>query len=240
MVGFEPSAENDEASAATRDDAAHARDLESQRRDDAAERRDAAADARDLFSGEIRADFDIRLGELGRDLLERVTRKEGLTIDPGEWPDISPAALVRLRAYLAEQQRLAASDRAAVVMLLSEIRNEFRLQQRDRQEAAYERLAAAGDRDSAADDRRACRRDRDHSLQDRSQAALERELVRPADLEHDEDPALALQEQTSLARTKIEEARQKILDTREWLARTRGPRETPPPPTTDDGAAPNR
>jgi hypothetical protein len=67
-------------------------------------------------------DLDERLRQVCQQILDRLAWAENTTINPADWPDLTPAALDRLRAHAAEQRRLAALDRAAVSSLLAGLR----------------------------------------------------------------------------------------------------------------------
>ena len=67
-------------------------------------------------------DLNERLRQVCQQILDRLAWAENTTINPADWPDLTPAALDRLRAHAAEQRRLAALDRAAVSSLLTDLR----------------------------------------------------------------------------------------------------------------------
>src|SRR5947208_3110821 len=99
---------------ADRDEAADGRDAESRVRDDVADQRDVAANDRDEAARRSAEVFDDGLCRIHRRLVDRFARIEATTVDPADWPDITPAGLAHLRESASEQRRLASIDRVAI------------------------------------------------------------------------------------------------------------------------------
>jgi hypothetical protein len=225
--------------AGDRDAAADIRDTTSQDRDADGRRRDADAAHRDTRAGEQRDDLDDGVGRLRRQILDHFAQIENSAVDPADWPDLTPAALTRLRAHAAEQRRLAAVDRAAATRLLADLHEQISRLRVDRHAAADDRRAAARDRQAsaqdrhdAAQDRRSSAQDRDGSARDRNQAVIEREQVDPLDrAEPDRTAGRSEQSLVDRAGRAIDESRQRIADARAYLIHTHHT-EAPRAPTT--------
>ena len=98
--------------AADRDDTADRRDDTTRDRDEAAHQRDTEADKRDEQARDSADDLTGHIRQIGRQIVDRLARIENTTLDPADWPDLTPAALARLEARITEQRRLAGLDRA--------------------------------------------------------------------------------------------------------------------------------
>ena len=179
MANHSTPAERRNDRAAGRDDAADQRDHAADQRDHDADQRDHDADERDEYADQDATTLDDLLDEIRHQVLDRSARVEAAAIDPAQWPDLTPAALTRLQAHNAEQRRLAARDRTAVMSLLDQLHSEVR-------HLRGERLTAAHDRRDSARDRRHAAEDRGHSVADREQSAVER-----AQLDLDDFPPTA-------------------------------------------------
>ena len=165
--------------ATDRDDTADRRDDTTRDRDEAAHQRDTEADKRDEQARDSADDLTGHIRQIGRQIVDRLARIENTTLDPADWPDLTPAALARLEARITEQRRLAGLDRAAIGTLLDEIQRALGDRRHDRMGAGNDRRAAEQDRHHSAGDRRDARRDRNDAERDRNQAAIEREQVDP-------------------------------------------------------------
>jgi hypothetical protein len=190
----EPTMTERSTSADVRDELAADRDDAADRRDDAADDRDTVADQRDTEAVERDAtarqdshDLADHFRRLGEQILARLARAENATIDPADWPDLTPAALADLERHAAEQRRLAAVDRVAVTSLLDELQEELGHVRHNRRAAADDRHASAQDRQHSAGDRNDSEQDRDLAARDRGQAAIEREQVDPRAFPSDGD-----------------------------------------------------
>jgi hypothetical protein len=164
-------------------------------------------------------DLDERLRQVCQQILDRLAWAENTTINPADWPDLTPAALDRLRAHAAEQRRLAALDRAAVSSLLAGLRAQLDRGGAQRRTAADDRRAAASDRLASDQDHRSAAQDRDDSAGDRGQAAIERVQADPR--KHRGRPAGSDRVDDSLIdRTarSVAESGQRIASSRAYLA----------------------
>ena len=223
MVDFRTRAERRDSAAADRDDAADGREAVSDGRDTVADRRDVEAGEREQDARQDFRELDDRLTRIRQEILDRFARMETTTIDPADWPDITPAGLARLRAHAAEQRRLAALDRTAVVRLLDDVRDGLLRTRRDRATAARDRHHSAEDRHHSALDRLDSARDRESAAADRGHAAIEREQVQPPDPPQDVHPRRrGGQPMAERAAQALKESRQRIADTHDHLDRTRG------------------
>jgi hypothetical protein len=182
MSHLDTPAERRDERAADRDDDADRRDDSAQHRDDDADKRDAEAAERDEHAHQDSDDLIDRVQRIGAQILDRLAALENATVDPDDWPDLTPTALARLDAHTAEQRRLARRDRAAFTALLDRLHDELAYLGRDRRLAAGDRRASARDRTDAAGNRHESAQDRDLSARDRNQAVIEREQLDPRDL----------------------------------------------------------
>jgi hypothetical protein len=164
---------NDRADA--RDESAHRRDLTSDERDKTGDRRDGEAGERDAEDSHRSHDLADRYRQLRRHVLDHFACIENSTIDPADWPDVTPAALDQLQALVAQQRHSAARSQAAILTLLDELDAQSHHTRTSRLAAARDRRAAADDRRHSAQDRAASADDRDRSAADRNQAVIERE-----------------------------------------------------------------
>ena len=236
MTNFETPADRRDELAADRDDAAECRDVTSAARDAVADVRHARADARAGQADNRDRDLDDRLAQVRRRILDRLARVENTTFDRADWPDLTAADLVRLRAYAAEQRRLAALDLAAVRALLDDLRDLVLRDRADRSPAG-ERLAAAQDRRAARRDRRDSADDRDDAARDRAQAAIERQLADPADSDSDSTAeSFLIRSDESLGgrvARAVAESRQRVASSREVLTGTGNHTDLPATATND-------
>jgi 23S rRNA G2069 N7-methylase RlmK/C1962 C5-methylase RlmI len=120
-----------------RDAAAADRDTTSQERDADGRRRDADAAQRDIRAGQQGHGLNDGFEQLRRQILDHFAQIENTTIDPADWPDITPAALDRLRARAAEQRRLATLDRATAIRLLANLNDQISQLRVDRHDFAW-------------------------------------------------------------------------------------------------------
>ncbi|HEY0813180.1 MAG TPA: hypothetical protein VGE11_07845 [Pseudonocardia sp.] len=217
MAEFRIRPERRDDLAADRDDAAERRDRVSDNRDAAADERDAEATRRDLDTREDFGDLDARLMVARRRLLGHI---DSVTVDPVSAPNLSSPEVANLPTPAAEQRRRAGLDRAAVADLLDGIGDELRHVRSDHAAAVVERRAAASDRSHSGDDRGLSAQDRDLASRDRGQAALEREQVDPADLA--QDGGSSTQHVEDPVTRAIAESRERIVSSRQRLARTEG------------------
>jgi hypothetical protein len=209
-----------------RDAAAADRDTTAQERDADGRRRDADAAQRDIRAGQQGHGLKDGFEQLRRQILDHFAQIENTTIDPADWPDISPAALDGLRARAAEQRRLAAQDRATAIRLLANLSDQISQLQVDWHAPDEDRRAAARDRQASAHDRRSSAEDRDSHARDRNQAAIEREQIDPPDTaEPNQAAARGEDSLTDRARQAVYESRQRIADARAYLTHhTKAPR----------------
>jgi hypothetical protein len=224
MAGLGTPSERRDDRATDRDAVADRRDGDSRYRDDAAGRRDSGALSRDDRSADRLEALEERLVRLRRHVLAGLLRVE-VDVDPLNWPDLGPAALIRLRAQVVEQGRLAALEDRALLGLLEDLGDEFRRAVEDRAVSAGDRESSAADRHASNRDRRAAAADRVASAGDRDQAAIERELVGPADREAtDPEDSTAVVDESVLGRTTraVQDSRRRIIDSRTQLGATRG------------------
>jgi uncharacterized protein (DUF3084 family) len=182
MVHFQTPAERRDDQAADRDDAPEGCDTAARDRDTAATSRDSDAHDRDGLASQHPRDLDERLRQVCQQILDRLAWAENTTINPADWPDLTPAALDRLRAHAAEQRCLTALDRAIASSLLADLRAQLDRGRAQLRTAADDRRAAASDRLASDQDRRSAAQDRDNSTRDRGQAALEREQADPRNI----------------------------------------------------------
>jgi hypothetical protein len=218
-----------------RDTTAEDRDTTSTRRDVDAVHRDVDAAHRDTRAHQHTDDLDNRVEQLRRQLLDHFTRAENTTIDPADWPDLTPAALDRLRAHAAEQRRLAALDRAAATRLLADLHAQIHGDRPDRHAAAGDRRAAAQDRSASAQGRHSAAQDRDDAARDRDQAAIEREQTdSPGLSEPDQEPTRADESLAGRAAQVVDESRRRIAASRAYLTRSRPTQASLPPATGPD------
>jgi hypothetical protein len=187
-------------------------------------------------------DLNERLRQVCQQILDRLAWAENTTINPADWPDLTPAALDRLRAHAAEQRRLAALDRAAVSSLLTDLRAPSST-------AAGPNVApppttVAGPRPRTVwppdQDRRSAEQDRDDSTRDRGQAATEREQADSRDIVAAERAATrvddSLIDRTALS---VAKSRQRIANSRAYLAHDQNHSETATITNDPNSNAPN-
>ena len=179
LVAWTFVARRDEAGA-RRDEAGYDRDDHADDRDTVATNRDQTAQRRDRLA----ADRDSNAGRRDRQLFERLSQLRAL-LDHRlqEIADSSPSqpggaltagVLAGLRAFVADQGRLAALSRDAIHGFLDELQIQIASEHSDRRAAAQDRRDAAADRSAAARDRVASQSDRVVSAADRDQAAIDR------------------------------------------------------------------
>jgi hypothetical protein len=243
MTQFDNSADRRDELAADRDEAAGHRDFAASERDQAADIREAEADTCADDAHRQAAELGERLAGVRQQIVDRLRRVENATVDEAAWPDLTEDGLARLRAYTAEQRRVAALDRAAISRLLDDLCAEVQDDRVDRSQAARNRVAAARDRRAAGEDRQASARDRDDAARDRAQAAIERQQADPPDA--GEASAIEVV-YTGLDQSLIDTTARVIADSRKLIAesraRLRGTSEAPDPSarTTGDADAADR
>ena len=165
---------------ARRDEAGHGRDDRADDRDTVATDRDQTAECRDR----VAADRDSNAGRRDRQLFDRLSqlralldhRLQVIADSSPPQPDgaLISGALAGLRAFVAEQGRLAALNRDAIHGFIDELQIQIASEHSDRRAAAQDRRDAAADRSAAAGDRVASQSDRVVSAADRDQAAVDR------------------------------------------------------------------
>lgn len=188
MSGHSATPDRRDDRAADRDDVAERRDHQAGERDREAGERDGDADERDEFADEDSQKLEDLFDRARSEVLDRFARTEAETVDPALWPDLTSAALTRLQATVAEQRRLAALDRAAIVSLLDRLHDEFCFLRDERLAAAHDRRASALDRRLSARNRQDSAGDRGQSEVDRDESATGRAQVDPRDLPLDGVP----------------------------------------------------
>ena len=112
--------------AGDRDDAADHRDGIAHDRDDAADRRDADAADRDEEARHGSTGLADRFREIWEQILDRFTRTENATIDPDDWPDLTPAIRLAARGPSPRTRRATASNEAVNCPARSRTRNRNR------------------------------------------------------------------------------------------------------------------
>lgn len=217
MVDPRIAADGRDDDADDRDDTADDRDDTADGRDGDATQRDTDAAARDDTARRDSDDLDENVRRLCEQVLDHLSRIENAALDLDDWPELTPAALARLDAHLAEQRRLAGLARYGVTTLTNELRRSLTGLRHDRRAAARDRTDAAGDRRDAAGDRQDSGHDRHAAHGDRNQSAIERHQVDPRDL-----PPPPEQEQlNSQTSDAIATSRQRIADSHHILDATR-------------------
>jgi hypothetical protein len=213
-----------------RDERAALRDTAAATRDVAAKERDRVASARDSAAGRRSREILGRLVDLQRQIDDRLRRHADAVADlPTE--ELSPSVLTALRAYAAEQRRLADLERQALHALIDEMGAELGHARADRHAAGHNRHDAAEDRAAAADDRVAASADRDTAQADRDQAAIERVQADPT-THH--APAVDRGDRVARVARVMEESRQRILSSRAALDRHGRPSEPGTTATPDE------
>jgi hypothetical protein len=227
-----------------RDDRATDRDDAADRRDDLARERDITAEQRDVAAEErlarTQADADDladRLHRISRQILDRLARIEDLDLDHADWSDLTPAALARLDALVAEQRALARLDRQALHALLDDLHDAVAELRRDHQAASRDRRASGTDRNHSLGDRGDSGQDRRDAQADRNQAAIDREQVDPRDLPApttapDAGPASpeTAEPMDNWQARAVAESRRRITESRSYLSGIGRGRTAPPDP----------
>lgn len=181
MAGTETPAGRRYEQAGDRDIAADHRDDRASRRDDAANQREVDATDRDNHDSRHAHDAADQHWQLRKLILDHFDRLANTALDPTAWPDLTPAASERLHELVADQERLAAHDRTAIVILLDQLDTALHGHRVSRLAAKRDRQAAGDDRRHSAHDRAASVIDRDLSARDRAQAAIENEQLTPTE-----------------------------------------------------------
>ena len=220
MSKFQSRAEDRDELAADRDEDAEQRDVAACNRDDAAVEREADAESRDEESRHDSDDLDRLFWWIRDQVRAHLARVAVITIDPDDWPDLTPAAIAHLRAHVGEQRRLAEHACDAVISLLDELRDKVHHDEAERLDAALDRHAAARDRDDSACDRQSAAQDRELSARDRGAAAVEREQIDAIDVAHADRLSRQAQLGAPGARA-VAESLQRIADSRDRLSRSR-------------------
>jgi hypothetical protein len=203
--------------AADRDEAADRRDMSAEQRDEAARSRDDDAAGRDVEGSHDSLD---RHRRLRNQILDHFTRLENTALDPDEWSDLNPAAFERLHALIAEQRRLAARDRVAIITVLDELDVELHGSRVSRLADSHDRRAADDDRRSSGRDRDDSAGDRDLSARDRGQGAIEHEKLDSAELNRLQNEAAG--ERDERVHPTVAETRRKIAESRARIDRFLG------------------
>jgi len=230
MGGGAHTADDRDDAAVSRDDAADARDVAAQVRDVAGDRRDADADQRDEEARQAGEVFDNWLSQNRRRFAEQLARIEEHGGDGAGSPDLTPDGLARLRAFAAEQRRLAEPDRVRIRDLVDALQVQADLRCSERRQALRDRRAAAEDRRIAAEDRQRSARDRALAGRDRDQSAIDREQVTPDDLPRAEQKPPAPVGPIERAERAVAESKERIAASRSLLAGHGRPGEDCPPP----------
>ncbi len=189
--------------AVDRDELADLRDTCSVERDRDAALRDRLADERADAATDQAQEHADRLWQAGQGISRRLQHIATADLD---------------LTGSSEQQRVAASESAAIRSTLDDIREDYDRDRATRRAAGADRIAAAADRSAAAIDRAAAAQDRDDAARDRQQAAIERELLGRAGVEPPAPPAP--EDPKPITGTKaVVESRQRIADSRAALDR---------------------